>query len=109
MKTEAILLITLLGLTACSASDEDEVKTAIREGLAQRGTVLQVEIVRRDEDHMTGFAILRNHAGDEVRMNCTVERESVSTMMNEGFSWRCLPAGANARTGRASGAGSGSS
>ena len=99
MKTHAITLIALLALAGCGTSDEADVETAIREGLAQRGTVLNVEVVRQDADHMTGFAILRNHAGNEVRMNCTVEREGDSNMMKQGFTWRCLPGAANAQAG----------
>ena len=107
MKTNMILLTALFALAACGTSDEQDVETAIREGLSQRGTVVSVEIVRQDEDHMTGLAILRNHAGNEVRMNCTVEREGGGSMMKQGFTWRCLPARANARTEPAPGPGSG--
>ena len=101
MRVYAILLGALLALGACSASAEEEVETAIREGLSERGTVLQVDMTPQENGNMTGFAILRNHAGTEVRMDCTVEREGDSNLMKEGFSWRCLPAEANARAGRA--------
>jgi hypothetical protein len=87
-----IPLFTLLVLAGCGASDEEEAETAIREGLSQRGTVLQVELTPQGEDRMTGFAILRNHAGTQVRMNCTVEPQGEGSMMRQGFSWRCQPA-----------------
>ena len=92
MRATVVPLTALLFLAACGASDEDDVEKAIREGLSRRGTVLQVELTRQDEDHMTGFAILRNHAGNQIRMNCTVERESDASMMRQGYDWRCLPA-----------------
>ena len=107
MKATAISLGALLILTACGASDEDDIEAAIRENLSQRGTVLNVEITPQADGRMTGFAILRNHAGTEVRMNCTVEREGDSNMMKQGFTWRCQPAGANAQSGRTPGAGGG--
>ena len=91
MKPTAIPLGALLLLTACGASAEEEVETAIREGLSERGTVLRVEVARESDDRMTGFAILRNRAGTDVRMNCTAERGEKS-MMGESFSWRCQPA-----------------
>jgi hypothetical protein len=91
MKTTAIPLVTLLFLAACGASAEEEVETAIREGLSERGTVLQVEIARQGEDRMTGFALLRNRAGTDVRMDCTAEREGEKSLMGESFSWRCQP------------------
>lgn len=92
MKTKTMSLCAFLVVTACAASAEEEVETAIRERLAERGTVLEVDVTHEDDDRMTGFAVLRNRAGMEVRMSCTVEREGEKSLMNEGFSWRCQPA-----------------
>ena len=92
MRPLTIPFAALLLLAACGASDEDQVETAIREGLAERGTVLEVQVTRNGDDRMTGFAILRNHAGTQVRMNCTVEREGEKSVMKQGFTWRCAPA-----------------
>ena len=49
-------------------------------------------MTRQDAGHLTGYAILRNHAGNEVRMNCTSAREGEASMMKQGFNWRCQPA-----------------
>ena len=92
MRVPTIPFAALLLLPACGASDEEQVETAIRQGLAERGTVLDVQVTREGDDPMTGVAILRNHAGTQVRMNCTVEREGEKSVMKQGFSWRCEPA-----------------
>ena len=103
MKPTAIALAALLLSTACGASDEEAVEAAIRENLSQRGTVLNVEITPQPNGTMTGFAILRNHAGTEVRMDCTVQREGDSNMLKTGHTWRCQPAGPQAGGDRGSG------
>jgi hypothetical protein len=72
-------------LVGC-ASEEDQLENAIRENLAARGTVKQVELTKSDENNMTGFAVVQTATG-EGRMNCTAQRTSGSN-----FNWRCVPA-----------------
>src|ERR671918_275115 len=81
MKRLAFALTAAGLIAACTpAVDEDvinQMENAIREGLASRGTVKQVELTRESEHRMTGFAVIepRDAAGTEARFNCTAERE----------------------------------
>lgn len=87
--------LTAAGLIAgCTpAVDEDvinQMENAVREGLASRGTVKQVELNRESEHRMTGFAVVEPQGGGaEQRYNCTAEREGESGAQ---FNWRCQPA-----------------
>lgn len=92
MKLAVIPLFALLVLNACGARDEDEIEKAIRDNLSERGTVIDVQVRPQADGNMTGFAVLRNHAGTDVRLDCTVEREGGGTLMKQGFTWRCQPA-----------------
>jgi len=67
----------------------DNMKATIRESLAQRGEVLEVELNRQDDMRMTGHALVRVADGSEVRANCTVTRENEAS---NHFTWRCDPA-----------------
>ena len=64
------------------------VETAIRQSLSQQGNVSQVEMTRRDDNNMTGFAVLTDSNGNEVRTNCTARRERETSA---SFDWRCGP------------------
>lgn len=78
-----------LALTACNFSfstDEIGVENAIKENLSSRGEVLEVDMTRSDDDHMTGFARVRGQQGRESRLNCTAERQAAGAT---NFTWRC--------------------
>jgi hypothetical protein len=64
----------------------DEIETSIRNTLQSRGTVLDVQMSRRDDDHMAGFARLRDSNGNEGRMDCTADRQP-----DNSFNWHCDP------------------
>src|SRR5688500_8851413 len=62
-----------------------EMEDAMRAELSKRGPVLQIEMKRAgDDDHMSGFALVKDEAGDEFRLTCSATR-------GEGakFSWEC--------------------
>jgi hypothetical protein len=79
-----------------------DIENSIRENLARQGTVEEVEMTRRDDDNMAGFARLRDSYGAEGRFNCTAARDAGD---QGNFTWRCLPPGEGA--GGAGGAGGG--
>lgn len=85
MRAFAISLGGALLMLAGCASEEDQMENAIRENLASRGTVKQVELTKTDENNMAGFAVVQTATG-EGRMNCTAQRTSGSN-----FNWRCVP------------------
>ena len=62
----------------------DEIETTIRQSYAARATVDEVEMRKQDEDHMTGFATLRDGAGNSARVDCTADRAPEGN-----FNWRC--------------------
>jgi hypothetical protein len=75
-------------LTGCTvASEEDQLENAIRENLANQGTVQEVELTKTDENNMTGFVQIRENSGRSGRLACTAQRTTGSN-----FSWRCSPA-----------------
>lgn len=86
MKALTISLGYALLMLAGCASEEDQLENAIRENLASRGTVKQVELTKSDDNNMTGFAVVQTATG-EGRMNCTAQRTEGSN-----FNWRCVPA-----------------
>ena len=78
----------------CSPAIDEQVLTemenVIRAELAQQATVVQVEMTRQNDDnHMSGFALLRDSNGNEIRTNCTAERDSTNI---GSFNWECQPA-----------------
>jgi len=86
MRAFAISLGGALLMLAGCASEEDQLENAIRENLASRGTVKQVELTKSDDNNMTGFAVIQTATG-EGRMNCTAQRTQ-----GANFNWRCVPA-----------------
>lgn len=70
-----------------------EIETSIRQSLSAQGTVEEVEMTRRDDDNMAGFARLTDSSGNEGRFNCTAARDNDDS---GNFTWRCLPPGADA-------------
>lgn len=67
-----------------------DVENAIREELSSQGRVEEVEMRRRDDDNMIGFARVRDRAGTRVRFDCTAARDPGD---GGNFDWRCLPPG----------------
>jgi len=65
---------------------EQEMEGLIRTELERRATVLEVDMRRRDDNNMTGFARVQDAAGNEIRSNCTATRGAEDTT---NFSWRC--------------------
>ena len=82
-----IVALALLSVLAGCASEEEQLENAIREGLANQGTVQEVDLTVSDENNMTGFARIRENSGREGRLNCTAQRSEGSN-----FNWRCSPA-----------------
>jgi hypothetical protein len=87
MRKIATFIAGALALAACT-SQEDMLENDIRENLASRGNVTEVELTKQDNDHMTGHAVIRVADGTENRLNCTAERDT-SKGANY-FAWRCL-------------------
>ena len=85
------LAVMSIGLSLAAAppanADEAVIEDWIRAELAPQGEVLQVEMTRRDADHMTGFADIRDNEGREGRLNCSAQRTE-----GADFQVRCLPA-----------------
>jgi hypothetical protein len=94
MKKFALSLAGLLVLAGCTPQVDDDVinqmENAVREGLAEQGTVKQVELNRENENRMTGYALVepRNAPGTELRFSCTADREGDT---GSRFNWRCTP------------------
>jgi hypothetical protein len=65
-----------------------ELEGQIRTNLSQQGQVMQVDLTRQDDNRMTGYSIVRNPAGNEVRMNCTATRDTANI---GSFNWECVP------------------
>ena len=62
-----------------------EMEDVIRAELSKRGPVAQVEMKRQDDDdHMSGFAVVRDEAGEEFRLSCSASRKAGAS-----FSWEC--------------------
>jgi len=70
-----------------------QMEATIRQSLAAQAEVQAVEMTRRDDDHMTGFATVRDAAGNEIRANCTATRDGDD---QGNFSWECRPPGEEA-------------
>ena len=88
----AICLGCALAAAGCSiSSGEDGLENSIRENLASRGEVKQVEMTRQDADRMTGFAIVRAAgASADSRLDCTARRDPAKGA--SFYNWRCVPA-----------------
>jgi hypothetical protein len=68
----------------------ENMKNQIRQSYAGEATVLQVEMSWQDDNHMTGFVMLRDRAGNEGRHLCTAARDAANPA---NFPWRCAPEG----------------
>ena len=82
----AAMMVGLAFAAAQAGGDEEMVENSIREELARQGRVLQVEMVQRDADHLTGFGMILDEDGVESRVDCTAQR-----IDKDNFSWDCLP------------------
>ena len=64
-----------------------EMEGMIRERLAERGEVIEVDMQREgDDDNMAGHVVVRSPSGEEVRMPCRAVRDDPADAL---FSWRC--------------------
>lgn len=72
----------------------EETEATIRQSYAGRATVDEVEMRKQDEDHMTGFATLRDNSGNTARVECTAARATEGN-----FDWRCNAPGQSAAAG----------
>jgi hypothetical protein len=75
----------------CSpAIDEQAIKEMediIRAELSKRGPVLQLEMKRQgDDNHMSGFAVVHDEAGEEFRLTCSATRSADNA---GSFTWKC--------------------
>ena len=86
MKKLSVTLAALIALAGCS-SEEEQLENAIREGLANQGTVQEVDLTVSDENNLTGYAVIRENSGRQGRLNCNAQRGEGSN-----FNWRCSPA-----------------
>lgn len=73
-----------------------EIEGSIRQSLAAQGSVEEVEMTRRDDDNMAGFARIRDGSGGEGRFECTAARDANDA---GNFTWRCNPPGAPPEAG----------
>jgi hypothetical protein len=72
---------------AIDEKTEKEMEDIIRAELSKRGPVIQLEMKRHnDDDHMSGFAVVHDDAGEEFRLTCSATRNADKTA---GFSWEC--------------------
>ncbi|HYE28053.1 MAG TPA: hypothetical protein VEA61_07450 [Allosphingosinicella sp.] len=63
-----------------------EMEDVMRAELSKRGPVLQLEMNRAgDDDHMSGFAVVKDEAGEEFRLACSATRDGEGSK----FSWNC--------------------
>ena len=66
-----------------------EMEGNIRNSLTQQGgEVMQVDLTRQDDTRMTGYAVVRDQAGNEIRTNCTAIRDTTNIGM---FNYECTP------------------
>jgi hypothetical protein len=91
MKRIAICIGGALAAAACSMSSEaDRLENAMRETLAARGTVQQIEMTKDSDSHMSGFAVIRAaNATADSRLNCSADRDA--TKGENYYNWRCVP------------------
>lgn len=86
MKKICVALGVLAAVAGCS-SEEEQLEEAIREGLANQGTVQEVNLTVSDENNLVGYAMIRENSGREGRLTCSAQRAEGSN-----FNWRCSPA-----------------
>ncbi len=87
MKKGVTALAALLALSGCQiSSEEDQLENAIAEALSNQGAVEEVNLVRADENNMTGYALIRDAEGRSGRLSCTAARTE-----GTNFDWRCSP------------------
>jgi len=67
----------------------DSIEAMIRQSLARRAEVREVELTRQDDMHMAGHAVVRDGEGNDIRANCSATRENEAS---NHFTWRCEPA-----------------
>ena len=77
--------------TNCRQTIDDalltQLKTSLRQSFAAQGiTVVDLQLSRQDDDHITGRADLRNAAGEEARFPCAGARNA-----NGRVEVNCLP------------------
>lgn len=64
-----------------------EMEDIIRAELSKRGPVLQLEMKRQnDDDHMSGYAVVHDEAGEEFRLTCSATRNADK---GASFTWEC--------------------
>jgi len=71
----------------------ENIEASIRDLYARQEGVAEVDVEMRrhnDDDHMIGHAVLRDAAGNELRLACTSERDRTNTRM---FNSQCRPEG----------------
>jgi hypothetical protein len=86
MRRLIVPLALIASFAACS-SEEDQLENSIRENLASRGNVQDVQLTRQNDNHMTGFALVQVN-GQATRLNCTADRDNGQ---GSNFHWRCIP------------------
>lgn len=77
--------------TACRQTIDEalltQLKANLRQSFAGQGiTVVDLQLARQDDDHVTGHADLRSQAGEEARFPCTGGRQA-----NGRIEVNCLP------------------
>lgn len=88
MRKVLIVLTALLGAAGCNMpTEEEQLENAIRDGLANQGTVQEINLVAEGENGFAGYAMIRENSGRSGRLNCTAQRADGSN-----FNWRCSPA-----------------
>jgi hypothetical protein len=91
MKRLAIFLGCALAAAGCSmSSEEDRLENAMRETLAARGAVKQIEMTKQGDGRMTGFAVVQPANGAQGRLDCTADRDPAKGA--NYYNWRCVPA-----------------
>jgi len=77
----------------CLQTIDDQVITRmennIRQELSNQAEVVQVELSRQDDNRMSGYALVRDEGGSEVRMDCSATRQDPAST---NFRWECAPA-----------------
>ena len=78
--------VTLAATSLAFAVQDDSLEGSIREALSEQGDVQQVEMIPRDKNHLSGFALLLDAQGRPWRLDCTATRTE-----GEGYDWTCNP------------------
>ena len=72
-----------------------EMEGLIRTELERQATVIEVQMTRQDDNNMTGFALVEDGGGNQIRTNCVATRNPAGT---SNFSFRCRQPGAVAES-----------